>query len=99
MDELAPARRRDPLLEERQLDVLLDGHPGKQAASVLLEDHRHAGRRADDRLAFEGQVAAARLEEAGDALEERRLPGARRADDAQELARRHLEREIANRLD
>jgi hypothetical protein len=75
------------------------GEPREQAAAVLLEHDRHAGRRAGDADVAEHDLAGGRIEQAGDALEQRGLAGARRADDAQQLAGRARERQIADRLD
>ena len=48
---------------------------------------------AGERLAGEADLPAVRPVEAGDHVEERRLPGAVRPDDADDLARRHVERD------
>src|SRR5690606_18585380 len=70
-----------------------------EAAAVLLEDERHVGGRPGDALALELDDARRRPQEAGDALEERRLAASGRADDDHELARVHLEADVADRLD
>src|SRR5262249_27975313 len=63
-------------------------------AAVLLEDERHLVRRLGDEPAAEQDLARARTQQARDALEQRRLAAARRADDADELAGRDRERDV-----
>ena len=85
---------------QREGDVLADGHVGEER--VGLEDH------ADRPLAggHVGQVAPGDLDDArigplepGDAAEQRRLAAARGAEERDELARRHLERDVVERPD
>ncbi|GFJ93896.1 hypothetical protein Prum_075380 [Phytohabitans rumicis] len=87
------------LLLQRELDVLADGEPRKQAAPVLLEHHRHPGRGTGDRCAVEADLAAGRAEQAGDAAQQGGLAGAGRADDADQFAPPDPEGEIAYGLD
>src|SRR5207247_4264364 len=49
-----------------------------------------------DHLAVEVHVAAGRLELSGEQIEQRRFAGAVRADDADNLARRHVERHVVD---
>ena len=91
LERLADAPRLlglvDLALAEPVADVLGHVHVGEQR--VVLEDRVDVapeGRHTGDRLAGEEDLALARLFEAGDHAEGRRLAAARRAEQAVELA-------------
>ena len=76
----APARvPRDPHVAHHPL-------PGQQPR--VLEQHAHAGRQADDRLAVEQQPAGGRRLQPGEQAQERALAAARAPDDRHEPAGR-----------
>src|SRR5205807_1485360 len=85
------------------LEVLLHGHRREQAA--VLGDDRHPARDAVARrprghvLAVELDAPAARLDDAEDRLQRRRLAGRVSAEQADELARPHLERDLLEDAD
>jgi hypothetical protein len=73
-----------------QPDVVLDREPGEQR--VVLEDHAALGAGSVDRSPVDEHRALVGRNQAGDDRHERRLAGARRADDGEELAL--LDREV-----
>src|SRR5437588_600981 len=85
------------------LEVLLDGH-GREEPPVLGHD-RHPARDAVARrprrhvLTVELDAPAARLDDAEDRLQRRRLPRRVPAEQAHELARAHLERDLLEDVD
>ena len=86
----ARARRVGTLRElQRELDVAARGEPREQRR--LLEHERWCGRRPSI-------VPARGLVEAGDQVEQRALAAARRAEEAHELARRDVERDVVERV-
>ena len=92
----APRRQAEAkVLLDRQLgeDAPALGHERNAAARDLL------GRAADERLAAEPDVAADDRSDAHDRVQGRRLAGAVRADQADDLAGADLEREAAHSLD
>jgi hypothetical protein len=74
-----------------QADVL-EGAADPQRGPLV---HRQGG----DVLALEQHAARGRLVEAGDHVERRRLAGAVRADDADDLPLAELDADVARRLD
>ena len=95
--------RRARAAVRRGHDVLLDAHVQEQPER--LERARDAAvrdlvrREPDDALAVEQDVAGVGLVDAGDEVEERRLAGAVRADDAHDLALVHLQVQIVDALE
>src|SRR5262249_47040134 len=93
-------RARKPAHAQRESDVALDRHVGEQR--VALEDDadvalvRLAARQI---LAAELDDATGRLLEAGDHHERRRLPGAARAEEREELALRDVEADAVDGVD
>ena len=81
-DDLLAFGRAPPA--QAEADVFAHGEPRENA--VLLEDEDAARVRAVHRLAFDEHLAARRLEEAADDVEQRRFAAAGRADEADELA-------------
>ncbi|ABA47860.1 200 kDa antigen p200, putative [Burkholderia pseudomallei 1710b] len=81
---LAPLARADAERLEPRLDVLQHGEPRKQREG--LEHHRDAFGRAGQRLAEVRDLAARRLDQPGDDPQERRLAGARAAEQPDDLA-------------
>ena len=84
-DALGDAQVRD------EVELLVD-----RRDAALQRSGRVAGRK---RLAREQDLAARRLERAGDALDERRLAGAVRAEQAVHLGLEHVEVDALERLD
>src|SRR5581483_1945775 len=75
-------------------------HRAMREQRVVLEDQADAApvrRHAGDRRAGNGHVAGIGLDEAGHGPQARRLAAARGAEEREELARRHLERDAVQR--
>jgi hypothetical protein len=89
---------RHLLVPQRQQHVVPDRGPRHQRAAVLLEDERQLLGRRRNAPAAQQHLAAGRAQQARDALQERRLAAARRADDADELALAHVERDLPDRV-
>ena len=68
-----------PALAQSEFDVLLDGEPGKQR--IFLENYAAVGAGLEDRLAVKAHVAAGRMVESGNDVEQRRLSATARAED------------------
>src|SRR5581483_335857 len=102
LERLLDAARRAPR-RESEAEVLLDSQLGEDAAA--LGDERDAGARdllgtaAAQRPPVEAHVAAAHGRGAHDRVQRRRLAGAVRADEPDDLTRLHLEREVAHGVD
>ena len=89
---LPPHSARDAFYAQAVGDVLRHGHMRKEC--VILEDRVHVAlvrRRARDFPAVELDAAGIRSLEAGDQPQRRRLAGARRAEEGEELSRLDLE--------
>ena len=86
-----------PAIFERERDVLDDGAP--REGGFLLEHHADRGVRAGDRLARDRDAARVAVGQAADDVEQGGLAAAGRADDGEELARRHRERHVLERGD
>ena len=84
--------RRHPARHQAEADIGLHAHPGKQAA--LLEHHRVLDRPARG-LDLDG--AAGLFRQPREDPQQRRLPAARRTDDADELARRDVQIDVVER--
>ena len=82
--DLAALGGRHAAHPQAELDVGRDVEPGHQR--MLLEDDAAVGAGTDDRAAVELDRAVGRREEAGNAIEQRRLAAARRADGDDEFA-------------
>jgi hypothetical protein len=87
-------------LAQRRLDILADGHRAEQRP-VLEQDSLARLQRAPRGIAEGGQVlaehedaSAHRPHQSEDLVQQHRLAGARRADDAQDLALAHVELEL-----
>src|SRR6185295_16268697 len=83
LDTLLRLRAGHASRHQTEADIGLDAHPGKQAA--LLEHHGVLDRPA---AGLDREAACALVVEPCEDAQQRRLAAARRADDAQELARR-----------
>ena len=107
---VAPRRRRSEIeAEEARVRAQVMGDDDAVARRHALEDRRllkgahdplarHDMRReAGNHLALERHLAAGRLHERGDQLEDRRLARAVRADDRQDLVRLDVERDLVDR--
>jgi hypothetical protein len=81
---------------QAERDVVAHREPGHQR--VLLEHHAAIRTGPDDRPAVEQDLAARRQQEAGDAVEQRRLAAARRAEGDQEVAVAHRQVHRRQRL-
>ena len=79
---------------QAELDVAAHGEPREHA--VLLEDHAAIRARPGDRPAVEQHGAAARRDEAGDQVHQRRLAAARGADDGDEFAGSDVEADVVD---
>ncbi len=90
-------RLADAPTQKRQSHVGADGHPGQQRTAVLLEDEGQAVRRLLDERAFEVRRPARRAEQPRKTFQERGLAASRGSDDAQELSRIDLERQVVDR--
>ena len=97
---------RDPLIEERDLDVLRDRELGDQVERLEDESDPPAADAAEravleirDLLAVEPVVAARRAIEAAEDVHERGLPGARRTHDRHVLAAIDPQIDALERLD
>ena len=90
-------------LERAHLEVLEHGHAREEAPPLrrLRDSHLHdrVRGRVGDVLAAEADRALARMVEAVDRAQRRRLAGAVRADQRDDLALVHLERDALQRLD
>jgi hypothetical protein len=82
-------------VREPEADVALDGLPREQR--VVLEHHAALGRRAGDRPPVDRDAPGRRRLEAGEQVQHGRLAAARRADDREELALPHVERQVLDR--
>src|SRR5205807_3647966 len=89
--------------ERADLDVLQRGQPGEQPDVLEGADHACArdtmARAAAERPTVQQDPAGARRVDAGDAVQQRRLPRPVRADQADDLALRELERDAPERVD
>jgi hypothetical protein len=92
---LRPLARRHALDLEPKLDVLGGGLPGEER--VVLEDHAAVGSGPAHHVAVDEYRAPGGATQAGQDVEERRLPASARADDGDELVARDLEIEPADR--
>jgi hypothetical protein len=81
-----------------EVNVCRDSQPREKRAAVVLEHKRHAFRRGCDTLVIELDGATRRWEQPGHCFEQRRLAAAGRSDDAHELARIDVKRNVADRL-
>ena len=75
--------------------VLAHGHV--RVERIMLENHRHAAlawRELIDPLPFEADLAAVERLEAGDDAKKRRFPASGRAEESDELASLHIERDV-----
>ena len=91
---------RHLLHPEREGDVLEDGHV--RVERVALEHHGDAAlhrRQVVDPLAVDDDVARGRVLEPGDHAQQRRLAAAGRADEDDELALAHVERDALHHVD
>ncbi len=80
---------------QRERDVAGGGAPGQQRLGVVLEHDRDVAARTVDRRAGKGDLAARRRDQACRDAQRRRLAAAGRADDADDLAAPHFERELS----
>ena len=88
---------RNAPFAQPELDVLRDREPGKQR--IFLEHDAAVRPRRPDRLAVEPQVAARRLLEAGDDVEQGGLSATARAEDGEELVVGDVEIDAVERDD
>ena len=88
---------RELALPRPERDVVAHVHPGKQR--VILKHHAAIAARPRNRAAAHRDGAVGRLLEAGDDAQQRRLPAARRADQANELSRCDRKVDAPERLD
>ena len=94
-DDLAPIALGP--VGEAEADVVAHREPREDAG--LLEDEDAFPRRARHPLAVDLDRARRCLLEAGDAVQERRLPAARRPDDGEELLGRDVEVDAREHVD
>jgi hypothetical protein len=94
---LAPPPPAPALQLEAEGDVVLHRRPGQQR--VLLEDDAAVGARAGDLGTVDRDRAGAERQEAGDGVEQGRLPAAGGAERHQDLARADVERDVVERVD
>src|SRR5206468_8940361 len=80
---------------QRELDVLNDVEPRKEGG--LLKYHTPLGASARDFSPADPDAAVRRSFESRDEVQERRLPATRWTDEADELAFRHVEVDVAQR--
>src|SRR6185503_13291791 len=103
VDGRRPLGLRHVAHAQREAHVLLGAEPRQERRARVLEEHDAILARAAHRRALEVHAAAARLLEAGEDIEQRRLAAARGAEQAEELALRDfeidaVEREVALRV-
>src|ERR1022692_622746 len=79
-------------VQQPELDIAANGLPGKQR--VVLEHHAAFGSGLYDRAAIDGHRSAARQLQPGENVENGGLSASRRTDNHQELAARHVQREV-----
>jgi hypothetical protein len=80
-----------------RIDVVDHAAPGESA--FLLKHHADCGMRAGDRLACHGDAALIAVGQSGDDVKQGGLAAARRTDQRNEFALRHIERKILDRRD
>ena len=80
-----------PGQQRAEAHVLDHGLPGEERG--ILEHDTAVGARGGDRLTVDRHASARRRDEAGERVEQRRFPAARRAEHTDELAARNIERD------
>ena len=100
LDARRDVGRADAPHAQAKADVLLDAHVREER--VVLEHHAEAaplGRQRIDALLIEPDRAARQRQEPGDAVQRRRLPAARRAEQRDELAATDRHRQLGQRVE
>jgi hypothetical protein len=95
LGDLSLFRRRQPLQERPELDVLPGRPPGEE--HVLLEHDAPVSPGPGDRLAVDEDAPARRGDEARDHAQERGLATPARSEQTDEVLVAHLERQVVDR--